>query len=233
MKRAHLGDYIPRMRPLLVTPFVTAALGTPFPLLVEAAGWLSRWMDSPWAYWVLGASAILAEELSPIFGGIAASEGHLRAMSVVTAITIGGWVATTLLYLVGFWRWEWIRRRFPRTRATGTVALRVVRRNPLKASFFVRFAFGLRIVLPLAAGAARVPFYIYLPVSLLGSLAWTAVYTVLGYAAGGAAITAMGHLSRMGEAVGAILLTIAVVLFLRWRRARAERKAARRRDVSA
>lgn len=219
------------MRPLFVAPLMASALAMPVPLQVEAAGWLSRWTDSPWAYWVLGGSAILAEELSPIFGGIAASEGHLLTMSVVTAITIGGWVATTLLYLLGFWRWEWIRRRFPRTRATGTVALRVVRRNPLKASFFVRFAFGLRIVLPLAAGAARVPIYLYLPVSLLGSFAWTVVYTALGYAAGEAAITAMGHLSRMGEVVGAILLTIAVVLFFRWRRARAERKAARRRDL--
>lgn len=232
MKRARLGDYIPQMRPSFLALLLAAAPIAPLSMVGESAGWLAQLTDSPWAYWALGASAILTEELSPIFGGIAASEGHLQAMQVVTAITMGGWVATTLLYFVGYWRWEWIRRRFPRTRATGTIALRVVRRNPVKASFFVRFAFGLRIVLPLAAGAAKVPVYIYLPVSLLGSLAWTVVYTALGYAAGEAAITAMGHLSRMGEVVGAVLVTIAVIVFLRWRRARAERKAARRRDIS-
>lgn len=219
------------MRPVFVAPMLALLVGPPLPLLMDAGAWLARWTDSPWAYWVLGASAILAEELSPIFGGISASEGHLHFMQVVMAITIGGWVATTLLYLLGLWRWDWIRRRVPRTRATGTLALRVVRRNPLKASFFVRFAFGLRIVLPIAAGAARVPIYQYLPVSLLGSLVWTVVYAALGYAAGGAAITAMGHLSRMGEVVGAVLVTVAVLTFLRWRRVRAERKAARRREI--
>lgn len=221
----------------MFAPFLAVLMRWPAPLLIEAGAWLARWTDGPWAYWVLGGSAILAEELSPIFGGIAASEGHMQLMPVVVSITIGGWVATTLLYLIGRWRWEWIRRRIPRTRATGTIALRVVRRNPLTASFFVRFAFGLRIVLPLAAGAAGVPFYLYLPVSLLGSVAWTVVYTAIGYAAGGAAITAMGHLSRMGEVVGAVLVTIAVVAFLRWRRARAERKAARnaarRREIDS
>jgi membrane protein DedA with SNARE-associated domain len=129
---------------------------------------------------------------------------------------------------VGRLKWETIRRRFPRTRATGTVALRVVRRNPLTASFFVRFAFGLRIVLPMASGAACVPLYVFLPVSLIGSLAWTLVFTLVGYVAGEAAVQAIGHLGRAGEIVGAVLVTIAVFAFLRWQRRRRERKAERR-----
>ena len=83
--------------------------------------------------------------MAPIFGGIAVHEKELRLVPLFMAITLGGWFATALLYTVGRIKWEAIRRRFPRTRATGTVALRVVRRNPLTASFLVRFAFGLRI----------------------------------------------------------------------------------------
>ena len=152
----------------------------PFALL-SAPAWLAVLTDAPWTYIVLGASAIVTEELAPIFGGIAAHEGELRLMAVVVAITLGGWMATALLYLLGRLKWEAIRRRFPKVRATGTVALRVVRRNPMTASFFVRFAFGLRIVLPMACGAARVPLYRYLPMTLLGSLAWTAVFTAVGF----------------------------------------------------
>lgn len=199
-----------------------------FSLLIAEAGWLSALSDAPWTYVVLGASAIVTEELAPIFGGIAAHEGELRLVQVLVAITIGGWVATTLLYALGRLKWEAIRRRFPRTRATGTVALRVVRNNPLKASFFVRFAFGLRIVLPMACGAARVPIYIFLPVSLLGSAAWTAIFTALGYAAGEAAVQAIGHIGRAGEIIGAILVTVAVIAFLRWQKHRQEVKRARR-----
>lgn len=195
--------------------------------LLAAPAWLAVLTDAPWTYIVLGASAIITEELAPIFGGIAAHEGELRLLPVVVGITIGGWVATALLYVLGRLKWEAIRRRFPSVRATGTVALRVVRRNPLTASFFVRFAFGLRIVLPMACGAARVPLYRYLPMTLLGSFAWTVAFTALGYAAGEAAVQAIGHLGRAGEIIGAILLTLTVLGFMKWQRGRRERKAAR------
>lgn len=200
----------------------------PVSLLVSEATWLAVMTDAPWTYTVLGASTIITEELAPIFGGIAVHERELRLVPLIVAITLGGWIATALLYAVGRLKWETIRRRFPRTRATGTVALRVVRRNPLTASFFVRFAFGLRIVLPMASGAARVPLYLFLPVSLIGSLAWTAVFTLVGYVAGEAAVQAMGHLGKAGEIVGAVVVTIAVFAFLRWQRRRRERKAERR-----
>ncbi len=197
-------------------------------MLADVSRWLEMVTDSALTYAVLGASAIVLEELAPIFGGIAAHEGELRIAQVIIAITVGGWVATTLLYVLGRWKWEFIRRRFPRVRATGTVALRVVRRNQVKASLLVRFAFGLRIVLPMACGAARVPLYMYLPLSLIGSVLWTTLFSAIGYAAGEAAVRALGHLDRVGEIVGAIVVTIIVLGFVRWQRARRERKAARR-----
>jgi len=197
------------------------------PALLVAGTWLTSLSDGPGTYWVLGASAIVAEELAPIFGGIAAHEGQLQLGRVIAAITIGGWVATTLLYALGRLKWDAIRRRFPKARSTGTVALRVVRKNPLKASFFVRFAFGLRIVLPMACGAAGVPLYIYLPVSFLGSVVWSACFAAVGYAAGEAAVQAMGHIGQAGDLVGAVLVTLAILAFVRWQRKRRERKAAR------
>ena len=200
-------------------------------LLADLTKWLEAVTDSFWTYVVLGASTIVAEELSAIFGGIAAHEGELQIARVLLAITLGGWVATTLLYMLGRWKWEFLRRRFPRVRATGTVALRVVRRNQLTASLLLRFAFGLRIVLPMACGAAKVPLYLYLPLSLIGSAAWTAVFTAIGYATGEAAVRMLGHLDRAGEIIGAVVVTAAVLGFVRWQRIRRERKAARRTKV--
>lgn len=197
-----------------------------FPLLADAS-WLSALSDAPWTYVVLGATAIVTEELGPIFGGIAAHEGELQVGRVIIAITFGGWIAASLLYFLGRLKWDAIRRRFPKARTTGTVALRVVRNNPLKASFFIRFAFGLRIVLPMACGAAGVPLYIYLPVSLVGSLIWTALFTGVGYAAGEAAVQAMGHFGRVGEVVGALIVTALVIGFFRWDRKRREKKRMR------
>lgn len=196
--------------------------------LLAAPAWLAVLTDAPWTYTVLGASAILTEELSPVFGGIAVHEGELRLLPLIVAITLGGWVATALLYALGRLKWDVIRRRVPSMRAAGTVALRVVGAHPLKASFLVRYAFGLRIMLPLACGAARVPLYLYLPVSLLGSLAWTATYTMLGYAAGEAAVQAFSYFGKIGKVGTVVIIAAAVWFFMRWERQRMERKAERR-----
>lgn len=211
------------------------------PVVIVATATLrvSKWADMNFidalsddftTYWLLGFSAIIFEELAPIFGGIAAHEGELKVLRVILALTFGGWISTTLLYFAGRRKWEWIRKRFPRIRATGTVALRVVARNPLTASFLVRFAFGLRIVLPIACGAARVPLITYLIASLVGSALWSTLFTVIGYAAGEAAFRVVGKLDRAGEIIGTVLVT-AVVFGLVWlNRRRKARKEERQRS---
>ncbi len=219
---------------LQLLPLVIVAVATARVSSWADLNFIEELQDSVWTYTLLGASAIVIEELSPIFGGIAANEGELRMASVITGVTLGGWICTTLLYIAGRARWDWIRRRFPRFRAAGTVALRVVGRNPLTASFLVRFAFGLRVVLPVACGAARVPAPTYLIASLVGSAAWSALFTFIGYAAGEAAVQVVGKLGRVGEIVGAILVTAAVVLFIRWNgRRRAKKEERRRRKAAA
>jgi membrane protein DedA with SNARE-associated domain len=218
---------------LTVVPVVIAALAA-----VSFSDWanldfIENLSDSFWTYALLGATAIVIEELSPIFGGIAANEGDLKVVSVITGVTIGGWVCTTALYIAGRLKWDWIRRRLPRLRAAGTVALRVVGRNPLTASFLVRFLFGLRVVLPLACGAARVPAPTFLIASLAGSLVWSTLFTVIGYAAGEAAVQVVGKLGRVGEIIGAVIVTAAVFVFIRWNNQRRAKKDARKRRNAA
>ncbi len=187
-------------------------------------------------YLGLGASTIFMSELAPIFGGIASQEGQLRLTRVVLAITLGGWAATSLLYLGGRLKWDWLRRRFPSTRSAGTVALRIVKRNPARASFVVRFLFGGRILLPMACGAAQVPLRMYLPVSLAGSFAWTLTYALIGVAAGEAAEQMLGRLEAVEgvvTALGAALIVFAGVWWWRRRQRRSARRAAATERVNA
>lgn len=213
---------------LSLLPVLLAVAATASVFGFSAQDFFDTLSDDFWTYVALAATVIVVEEVTPIFGGIAANQGDLQLDRVILAITLGGWIATSILYVLGRLKWEWIRRRFPRVRATGTVALRVVGRNPLKASLFVRFPFGLRLVLPMACGAARVPLAVFLPASLVGSLLWSVLFTLIGYGAGEAAMQVMGKLGRVGEIVGAVLLTAAVVIFVRWNRRRTDLKGAKR-----
>ena len=188
--------------------------------------------DSFWTYATLGLSSIITEELAPIFAGIAVHEGELRGDRVILAMTLGSWLATTLLYWIGRAKWDFLRKRFPKLRSAGTVALRVVKRNPWRASLLVRFAFGARILLPMACGAARLRFPLYLVASLLGAVAWSVTFTVVGYAAGEAAMQTMGHVGRAGEVVGAILVTALILGLISWQRKRNARKLRKQRRAT-
>ena len=138
-------------------------------------------------------------------------------------------MSTTLLYLGGRLKWDWLRKRVPSARSAGTIALRIVRRNPWRASFLVRYLFGGRILLPMACGAARVPLKVYLPMSLAGSLAWTMTFALVGVAAGQAAEQVLGRLEKVeGVAMAALAAALVFAGVWWWRRRvrRAERRAA-------
>jgi membrane protein DedA with SNARE-associated domain len=187
--------------------------------------------DALWAYLTLGASALFVSELAPILGGIASAEGELRWPWVLMAITIGGWIGTTGLYALGRWRWEPLRRRFPKVRVAGTVALRAVRANPWRSSLVVRFAFGARFLLPIACGAAKVSLPVYLLASLAGSLLWTALFMAIGHAFGSTAEAVYGHLKQFEMVLGAVLVLLlllgGLVMQRRIKAARAARRALR------
>ena len=227
MVRLPIAVMIP-FGPFLLRAFVAATVLNSAGSLVDFAG-LDAVSDSFWTYVTLGLSTIITEELAPIFGGIAVHEGELRWDRVLMAMTLGSWFATTLLYWAGRAKWDFLRKRFPKVRAAGTVALRVVQRNPWRASFLVRFAFGARIFLPMACGAARLRFPLYMAASLLGAIAWSVTFTVVGYAAGEAAMQVLGHLGRAGEIIGAILVTGLVFALVSWQRKRNARKLRKQR----
>ncbi|HEX5972384.1 MAG TPA: DedA family protein [Gemmatimonadaceae bacterium] len=174
-----------------------------------------------WKYTALGATSIVGEEANPILGGIAVRHGGAGLLGVIVAVLLGTWVASILLYLVGRWRISWVRHRWPDKRRLLTNALAAVRRRPWQASLAVRFAYGLRLPLPIACGAARVPFSLYLVASGISSLLWGTTFTLLGYALGRTALRALMFTQRLDVrlALVAIVLTIVLAIMVRRRRA--------------
>ncbi|MHB1861959.1 MAG: DedA family protein [Gemmatimonadaceae bacterium] len=137
-----------------------------------------------WAYITLGATGIFTEETSPMIGGLAAHNHHLRFALVVLWVAAGVWGADIVLYYLGRWRGRWLRERWPKLRRVILRALRFVRRHPWRSSLAVRFAYGLRFTLPIACGAARLPVPLYLIGSAISSIVWSLVFTTAGWVVG-------------------------------------------------
>ena len=183
-------------------------------------------LEKLWKYTALGASSIVFEETNPIFGGIAVRHGRVSMLAVVVAVAIGVWVASIVLYYVGRWRIEWVRRRWPEKHRLLDAALRIVERHPWRASLAVRFAYGLRLPLPIACGAARLPIGLYVLASGISSWLWALGFAYVGYIFGGAAIVVLRFTDRLDVklAMSAALLFV-LLLFIVRRRTIAERTA--------
>jgi len=179
-----------------------------------------------WRYVVLGITSIVFEEANPIFGGIAARHGRLGIPPAIIACAVGTWIFSVVFYFVGRWRIDWVRRRWPDRQRLLDGALAIVQRHPWRASLAVRFAYGLRLPVPIACGAARLPLILYIIASGISSWVWSTLFVLLGWKAGGAALALLGFTTRYDVRLGFIAIALIVTLFVMRRRRRiAERTA--------
>jgi membrane protein DedA with SNARE-associated domain len=179
-----------------------------------------------WAYITLGASGIITEEAAPIVGGFAAHEGHLGLKRVILACSLGTWLAAVALYALGRWRGKWVRRRFPKAGRYMTRLIVFVRRSPWKATFAVRYAFGIRIVFPVACGAARLRLPVFLTGSAIACVTWSTIFALVGWGFGETAILILGQIRKYEDIIAALLVAGVILIFVMIvRRRRAERLA--------
>jgi membrane protein DedA with SNARE-associated domain len=101
-----------------------------------------------------------------------------------------------------------------------------VQRNPWRSSLAVRFAYGLRIPLPVACGAAPVSFPVYLIASGISCWLWSAVFVYLGWKAGTPALALLGFTTRWEVRLGFLAIVLIVAIFLLRRRRRIAQRTA-------
>ena len=190
-------------------------------------------LERLWKYSVLGASSIVFEEANPILGGIAVRHGRAGMLGVVVAVTLGVWAASIALYYVGRWRIDWVRARWPEKHRLLDSALAIVNRHPWRAALAVRFAWGLRIPLPIACGAARLPISLYVIASGISSLAWALLFSYLGLAFGRAAIAALRFAHTLEVRLGFLVVILCIALFFITRRRLMAARTARMLGVDA
>ncbi len=86
--------------------------------------------------------------------------------------------------------------------------MRWLRRWGRGAAFGLRFAYGLRSVLPLTLGAARFPPALFIPANVAGAVAFAGVYLSLGYFFGEAAERMFAHVRGSAPRVAAGITTV-------------------------
>lgn len=154
--------------------------------------------------------------------------GRADLVAVLVAVALGTWIASIVLYYIGYSQFGWVQRRWPQKQRLIEAALDIVRRHPWSSALMVRFAYGLRLPLPIACGAARMPFSLYLIATGISSVVWTIAFTYVGVAFGRAAIRVLHVIERLEVRLAILAIILLVVLyFVRRRRINAEREASK------
>lgn len=170
------------------------------------------WIES-YGYWAVLLGGILEGETTFILAGYAVSRGYMHPLPTFLIALAAGSLGDAAYYWLGRTQGPALIRAFPFLRRLRARAVLLLRRWGRATAFLTRFAYGLRIILPLSMGAARQRFPVFLLFNLLGSLAFATTYLTLGYLFGETAERVVGSL-RGWE--GWIVLGVAVVGALVW-----------------
>lgn len=123
-------------------------------------------------------------ETITLLGGVAAHQGLLRFPLVALSVALGGMIGDQVLYFLGRRFGARILRRFARHRSKIRQAQRLIQRHPYLFVIGTRFMYGFRVMGPILIGASRLPPKIFLPLNIIGAIAWALIFTTLGYVGG-------------------------------------------------
>jgi membrane protein DedA with SNARE-associated domain len=167
-----------------------------------------NFLERLWAYITLGAMGFVVEEAAPLFGGVQAWDRHLHIVPVIAALSLGTWVTGLALYGLGRAQSRSVRKRFPKLRPLVLQAAAIVRRHPWRAALGVRFAFGLRIPLPIACGVARMPIWLFFTASAISCFVWSAIFSLTGFYLAQFAEGMVGQVTKYVPMIGTILVAL-------------------------
>jgi membrane-associated protein len=186
----------------------------------------------PWTYALVAGMAFLETgafvgliapgETALVLGGVVAAHGEV-SLPVMIALA---WTAAALGDLASFLLGRRLGRPFLTRRGPsfGVTAARLhmvdgfLERHGGKAILIGRFVGLVRAVAPFVAGAAQLPLRRFLPYSLLGTGAWTATLTLVGYAFDSSFSQAAGLFTHGALALAVLAALVLTVRALRTRR---------------
>lgn len=161
---------------------------------------------------------LLEGETVLALAGYAAHRGYLDFAAVVAVAWAGGVAGDQIYFWIGRRHGRRLLVRRSALAAKLTHATRLIERHPNAAILAMRFVWGLRTALPVAAGMSRVSGLRFVALNLLSAALWAPLVAGLGWVFGAAVTRAFGTLEQIEIALVGLALTAAV--FIVWRRAR-------------
>lgn len=190
---------------------------TPVHALIDIAALLD--LSPGVAYLTLGLSTIFTQEVAALLGGFAAEQGHLQLSVVTLVLAASVFVESLALYALGRWRAAWVRLKLRNSPPVVKKLLRAMRWSPWRSTIISRFAFGARLALPMACGAARVPVWIFVTGTAAAAILWAMVFAGIGWALGEGVVLIVGEVKKFEGIIAFLVIALCVVAWwFLWKR---------------
>jgi membrane protein DedA with SNARE-associated domain len=171
----------------------------------------------------------IPSEATMLFAGFNVSEGKYTLIEAVAVGAVANLIGSWIAYAVGYYgRLELLERHkvFHVKPEHLAITERWFERWGGWAVFFSRMLPIVRTFISLPAGVARMPFWRFSILTLLGSIPWVLMLTLVGKAARDNWDTWKDRLHYVDYGVAVLIVLGAGWLFLRWRRGRRARRLA-------
>jgi membrane protein DedA with SNARE-associated domain len=167
-----------------------------------------------YGYWALFVGTFLEGEIFFILGGVAAHQGLLNPWYVAATALAGGFVGDQVFFLLGRWRGAGLLARWRQLARKAVLVRRLVRRHAVAMMLLSRFLYGLRMVIPLACGAAKINPLVFLGLNLVSALVWSLVFGGLGFLFSGWVFSHLNLVQGLPALAGLVVLAVALAAVL-------------------
>jgi len=164
------------------------------------------------------AGSLLEGETLLLLAGYAAHRGYLDFAAVVAVAALGATIGDQGWFLLGRYQGRRLLDRHPGLGSKVHRALALIEYHPTTILLAMRFAWGLRIALPIAVGMSRIPWQRFLLLNLLSAILWAPVVAGVGYAFGALIARHISGLHRVEHWGMLAVLTLAFIVHLVVRR---------------
>ena len=165
---------------------------------------------------------VLPGEVAVLLGGVLASRGQVSLPLILLVAAVAAIAGDSAGYEIGRrWGRRLVGTRFLRRRADAVRDVeRYVRRHGGVVMFLGRWTSVLRAFVPSVAGMGRMPYGRFLVFNIVGGVAWAAVFTLAGYAAGESYAVVDALTGRAAWILTGVLVAWVAVNLVRRRRVR-------------
>ncbi|MCB0462737.1 MAG: DedA family protein [Flavobacteriaceae bacterium] len=166
-----------------------------------------------WIYTCFFLGIFIEGEFIFLSAVIASSHGYLNIWLVIT-IAIMATITSDLVYfsLGKKGATKWINRPNWKTKIEA-VNTKIDKHKHLFL-FSYRFLYGLRIATPLVLGMQNISLSTFLKYSIISTIIWSALFTVLGIAFGELILNYLKHIQKVEYYIIGGLLTVAIIFLL-------------------